>query len=328
VALLSGGLDSTLSMRIAQEAGVEVHPVNFHTGFCNCSGGSHKTCSDARDASRQGDIPMKSFNIAEEYLDIVKHPKFGYGKHLNPCIDCRIIMLQKAKEYMQKIGADFIITGEVLGQRPKSQHKRALVDIEKEAGLDGILVRPLTAKNLSPTRPEVEGLIDREKLLDFRGRNRKPQMALAKEKGIVDYPSPAGGCLLADESFAGRLRDLMNHKPDFTTKDINRLKKGRHFRIDGTKVIVGRDEAENRLLKMLRYDTDHLFEVEGFMGPLTIVEGELDSNKTEIIAAIVARYSDGRKESKVRVRFWNDTGAEKSVEVTPLPEEEIKKYRL
>ncbi len=327
VALLSGGLDSTLALRVMQEAGVEVHPINFHTGFCNCTS-THKTCGDAKTASKNGDIPLKHFNIAEEYLDVVKHPKFGYGKHMNPCMDCRIIMLKKAKEYMQEIGTDFIITGEVLGQRPKSQHRHSLVDIENEAGLEGLLVRPLTAKNLPPTKPEEEGLIDREKLLDFSGRSRKPQMELAEKLGVTDYPNPAGGCLLADGAFARRLKDLMKHKPDFTVKDVNRLKKGRHFRIGEAKVIVGKSEAENRYLKLLRYDSDTLFEAEDFMSPLSIAEGSLNEEKIRIIAGITARYSDGKTEPVVKVAYQNGTAERFYVEVAPLKDEEIEKYRL
>ena len=327
VALLSGGLDSTLAMKVMQEAGVEVHPVNYHTGFCNCSS-THKTCGDAKSASQKAEVPMKSFNIAEEYLDIVKRPKFGYGKHLNPCMDCRIIMLKKAKEYMQKIGADFVITGEVLGQRPKSQHLGSLLDIEREAGLEGLLVRPLTAKHLPPTKPELEGWINREALLDFSGRGRKPQIALAKEKGILNYPSPAGGCLLADGAFSRRLKDLMKYKPDFTVKDVNRLKKGRHFRIDNTKVIVGKNEGENRYLKMLRYDTDTLFEVEDFMSPVTIAEGTLTEEKIRIIAGLTARYSDGKKEPAVKVAYQNGNNEKCYAEVAPLKDEEIERHRL
>ncbi len=326
VALLSGGLDSTLAMRVMQEQGVEVHPINFHHGFCNCNAGGKMDCKDAHKVSKKTGAPLKIMNVTSEYLDVVKHPKFGYGAHMNPCIDCRIFMLKKAKKYMEEIGADFVITGEVLGQRPKSQYKVALKTIEKEAGLEGKLLRPLTAKNLEETVPEKLGLIEREKLLDYKGRGRKPQMALAEKLGITEYPAPAGGCLLADEGFSRRLKDLMQHKPDFTVRDADKLKRGRHFRIGEVKIIVGRDQTENRFLNLLK-DGDALFEAEDTVGPITLVEGKLDDTVIELAARITARYSDAKNQEKVKVRY-EVKGEKNYIEVKPMEDELLNQYRI
>ncbi len=326
VALLSGGLDSTLAMRVMQEQGVEVHPINFHHGFCNCNAGGKMDCKDANKVSRKTGAPLKIMNVAQEYLEVVKHPKFGYGSHMNPCVDCRIFMLKKAKKYMEEIGADFVITGEVLGQRPKSQYRTALKNIEKEAGLEGKVLRPLTAKNLEETEPEKMGLIEREKLLDFQGRNRKPQMALAKELEITEYPAPAGGCLLADEGFSRRLKDLMKYKPDFTVRDADKLKRGRHFRIGEIKIIVGRDQTENRFLNLLR-EGDALFEAEETVGPITLVEGKLSEEIIELAARITARYSDAKAQEKVKVRY-EINGDKDYIEVKPIEDELLNQYRI
>lgn len=326
VILLSGGLDSTLAMRLAQEQGVEVHPINIHHGFCNCNAGGKMDCKDANKVSKKTGAPLKIMNVAQEFLDVVKHPKHGYGAHMNPCIDCRIFMLKKAKKYMEEIGADFVITGEVLGQRPKSQYKAALKAIEKEAGLEGKVVRPLTAKNLEETEPEKLGLIQRDNLLDFKGRNRKPQMALAKELEITEYPAPAGGCLLADAGFSRRLKDLMKYKPDFTVKDAEKLKRGRHFRIGEIKIIVGRNQKENRFLNLLR-DGDTLFEAEDTVGPITLLEGKLTEEAIQLAARITARYSDAKNQEKVKVRYENK-GEKNYVEVKPMEDEVLNQYRL
>lgn len=197
IALLSGGLDSTLATKVIVDQGIEVEAVNFLTVFCTCT--THgETCLASQKAVESLGIPLSVFNVSTEFLEIVKNPKHGYGSNMNPCIDCRIFMLKKAKALMEKSGASFLITGEVLGQRPMSQRRDAMRLTEKEAGLDGLILRPLSAKFLPVTIPEKEGWVNRESLLNFQGRSRKPQMELAAYFGIRDYPCPAGGCLLTD----------------------------------------------------------------------------------------------------------------------------------
>ena len=223
IALLSGGLDSTLAARVVMEQGVELEALNFVTVFCTCTNRG-ATCLASQKAVETLGIPLKVFNVSEEYLSVVKHPKHGYGRNMNPCIDCRIFMLMKTKTYMAESGASFIVTGEVLGQRPMSQRKDAMRLIEKEAGLEGLILRPLSAKVLQVTIPEKEGWVDREKLLRIQGRSRKPQIELAENYGIHDYPCPAGGCLLTDPGFAKRMKDLMVNRPDFSLNDVHLLK--------------------------------------------------------------------------------------------------------
>ena len=260
VTLLSGGLDSTLAAKVVMEQGIELEALNFMTLFCTCT---HRgaTCLASQKAVETLGIPLRVFNVSEEYLSVVKDPSHGYGKNMNPCIDCRIFMLKKAKAYMQDSGAAFIVTGEVLGQRPMSQRKDAMRLIEKEAELEGFILRPLSAHVLPMTIPEKEGWVDREKLLKFQGRSRKPQIKLAEHYGIRDYPCPAGGCLLTDPGFAKRMKDLMLHKPDFSLNDVHLLKVGRHFRLsDGVKLVVGRNEEENQKIETFAQEGDYFIQ--------------------------------------------------------------------
>src|SRR5512136_535098 len=291
IALLSGGLDSTLAARVVIEEGVELEALNFLTVFCNCT---HRgeTCLASQQAVETLGIPLKLFNVSEEYLHVVKHPKHGYGRNLNPCIDCRIFMLKKAKAYMQDSGAAFIVTGEVLGQRPMSQRKDAMRLIEKEAELEGLILRPLSAKVLQATIPEKEGWVDREKLLRIQGRSRKPQIELAEHYGLRDYPCPAGGCLLTDPGFAKRMKDLMVNHPDFSLNDVHLLKMGRHFRFShGVKLVVGRNEEENQKIQTFAQQEDILLKVSNLPGPLSVLRGRPEEGDVERAAAITAYYS-------------------------------------
>jgi len=303
IALLSGGLDSTLAARVVMEQGIELEALNFMTVFCTCTNRG-ATCLASQKAVETLGIPLRVFNVSEEYLSVVKHPKHGYGRNMNPCIDCRIFMLKKTKTYMAKSEASFIVTGEVLGQRPMSQRKDAMRLIEKEAGLEGFILRPLSAKVLQVTVPEKEGWVDREKLLRIQGRSRKPQIELAEHYGVRDYPCPAGGCLLTDPGFAKRMRDLMVNHPDFSLNDVHLLKMGRHFRFSpGVKLVVGRNEEENQKIQTFAQQEDILFKVSNLPGPLSLLRGRPDEEDIERAAAIAAYYSKGKDLRKVEVTY-------------------------
>lgn len=296
--LLSGGLDSTLAIKIMLEQGVDVEAVNFTTPFCLCD-----KCSVDSVAKRYGIKIHREF-LGQEFLDLVASPPHGHGSGMNPCIDCRILMLRKAKTIAQKIGAKCIVTGEVLNERPFSQRKDSMLLIEREAGLEGKILRPLSAKLLPETEFEKDGLIDREKLFSIKGRRRVPQMSLAKTWGVNDYPCPSGGCLLTDPQFALRLKDFLKYSCKLTLKDVVLLKLGRHFRIGNCKIIVGRNSEENEALLTIakRENKPHL-EVINYMSPIVLLEGSNVDNIVEEAARIAIRYSDAPKDTGVDVRY-------------------------
>jgi tRNA U34 2-thiouridine synthase MnmA/TrmU len=274
VGLLSGGLDSTLAAKLMIEQRVEVYAINFTSLFCTCTPKKSGCAAVVSAVKRLGNIPLKQVTLRDEYLEMVRNPKHGYGSGMNPCIDCRIMKIQKAGEYMRNIGAAFLFTGEVLGQRPMSQHKRALDIIDRESGLKGFILRPLSAAQLEPTIPEIAGLVDRSKLLGISGRSRKKQISLAADKGIIDYPCPAGGCLLTDRNFADKMRDYFTFTKQPTVRDIPLLKIGRHFRLPkGDKIIVARNQYECKSLKNLCRKSDHLLVPIDFKGPTAIIQG-------------------------------------------------------
>ena len=290
LALLSGGLDSILVIKLIQEQDIEVVAVNFTSPFWSSS----KNIDWIKEITKKLKVSLINVELKENYLNVIRKPKYGYGKNMNPCVDCKIFMLKKVKKIAEEIGASFIFTGEVLDERPKSQHKKALEIIEKESGLKGKLLRPLSAKLLPETEAEEKGWVIREKLLDIRGRQRKKQMELAKEFGINKYPTPSGGCLLTYKEFSKKLRDLLEHEKTVKMKDIELLKIGRHFRFGKNKIIVGRNEIENKqLLKMKKRD-DYYFEVPAFMGPITLLQGPKTKEAIEKAASLAARYSDAK----------------------------------
>ncbi|MFO7768001.1 MAG: hypothetical protein R6W82_03460 [bacterium] len=335
VAMVSGGLDSTIAARLIAGMGIEVHGVNFSTGFCltdhhramarHHAGPPEESRRLRNEALRAGadvKIPVRVVDVAEEYLQtVVIEPKYGRGQGMNPCIDCRIFMLRRARAMMEDLEAHFVFTGEVLGQRPMSQHMQALQLIEERAGLEGLLLRPLSAKFLDPTIPEQEGWVDREQLLDIQGRGRKTQIALADAYGIDDYPQPAGGCcFLPDPNFAERLQDVFEHTGDrsaLTREELILLKVGRHFRFPGgIKVVVGRDAPENAFLKGFKAER-YALQVTGFGSPLTLVDLGADEQTLLTAASLTARYSQGRGEDRVTVRIQGPEG-ERLAEVEPL----------
>jgi tRNA-specific 2-thiouridylase len=321
LALFSGGLDSTLAINLILSQGIEVVAVNFVSPFCICekSGGVTET-------AKQLGVPLKLVDVGDEYLKMVQKPKYGYGKNINPCIDCRIFILRKAKKIAKEIGASFIFTGEVLGERPMSQNFKAMKIIEEEAGLEGKLLRPLSAKLLPETVVEKEGLVDREKLLGIQGRSRKPQIKLAKKFNIKDYPNPAGGCLLTCRQYANKLRDIFQQKRRCSMADVSLLKVGRHFRLGKNKIIVGRNEEENKILTAKKMVNDYYFEVPNIGSPITVLQGAKTKNAIRTAAALTVFYSDA-KSDKVKVSFDREN-LKKSITV-PIPSRaEVESLRI
>ncbi|MEM2107214.1 MAG: hypothetical protein QXV46_05325 [Candidatus Bathyarchaeia archaeon] len=314
VALFSGGLDSALAVALMLRQGFDVEGIFFTSPFCQCSG---KVGCQPLDLAKSLGIRLKVVARTEEYIEAVRKPKYGYGRGLNPCIDCRIFMLKEAKKYMDEIGASIIITGEVLGERPMSQNRRALTLIERAAGLEGKVLRPLSAKLLPETEAERKGLVNRDMLLDIKGRSRKRQLMLADELGVRGYSQPAGGCLLTDENFARKLKDLFKNLDRVTPRDIELLKIGRHFRYDSNKIIVGRDKNENENLLELKTDTEYYFEVPGYGSPVTLLQGPETEGAIRTAAALTAYYSDC-KNTNVQV-MYGKAELEKTITV-PRPE--------
>lgn len=323
LALLSGGLDSTLAVKLMLDQGIRVEAISFVSPFCTCR--NDGSCAAAGAASRLG-VKLKLVSLEEDYLEVIRNPKYGYGKNMNPCVDCRIFMLKKAREYADEIGADFIITGEVLGQRPKSQHLNALTLIEREAGLEGRLLRPLSAKLLAETEVEKRGLVKRELLLDIHGRSRRRQIDLAEALGIVDYPCPAGGCLLTDPIFCARLKDLIKHEEAIDLRSIFLLKVGRQFRYGPNKIIVGRNQEENRSLLELKSPGDLYLEVPEYGSPITLLLGPESEEAIGVAASITARYSDAPQE-RIEVKYGRKN-LDTSIIVSPSQDRDMTKMRV
>jgi tRNA U34 2-thiouridine synthase MnmA/TrmU len=302
VILLSGGLDSTLAAKMMVDQGIDLTAVHFTSLFCNCTPRKAGCKLQAAKVSEELHIPIRVIQKGMDYIRIVEKPPHGHGSGMNPCIDCRIYMLRKVKALFGELDASFVITGEVLAQRPMSQHRHTIGLIERESGLDGLILRPLSAIHFDPTLPELAGVVDRKRLLSFSGRSRKPQIELARELGIQDYPCPAGGCLLTDKEMAARLRDLFAHVPDYDMADLHLLKVGRHFRLDPQrKVIVGRTQEDNEKIKTFAKPGSLLFSPSGFRGPTVHLRGTSDEATEVIIGRIIARYSqDQRPEYPIR----------------------------
>ena len=295
VALLSGGLDSTLAIKTMQKQGFEVSAVAIKTPFCDFDCG--RGCGfEIREKADNLGVNLKTVYLGDEYIEMLKHPKHGFGSGMNPCIDCRAMMFEAGKKHMEEIGAEFIISGEVLGQRPMSQFAPALKKIEKLSNLEGKIVRPLSAALLPATDPEKSGLIKRKDLGMIRGRSRKEQLQMAKEFGIEDPPNAGGGCLLTDPAFSLRAIDLFKHIETPTTNDIDLLKIGRHFRLDqNAKLVVGRNKDENEMMCALALPNDILLEAKEHVGPTTLLRGSNIGQHIEFSAEITLRYSDAPK---------------------------------
>ncbi len=322
LALLSGGLDSTLAIKLILDQGIDVVAVNFTSAFSTSKKEKHGSAQIAK----RFKIPLKTIELGKDYLKVLRNPKHGYGSGMNPCIDCRIFILKKAKDLAKEIDASFIFTGEVLGQRPMSQHMKALKIVEREAGLEGKLLRPLSAKLLAETEAEKKGWVDRNKLLGIRGRSRKKQLELAEEFGLNEYLSPGGGCLLTYSEFAAKVKDLFKNKKRINMNDILLLKMGRHFRYEKNKIIVGRNENENKQLLKLKQKHDYCFEVPGVGSPITLLRGPKTKKAIEKAAALTAHYSDA-KGKKILVKFGKEK-LDSSLIVSTISEEDLKKLRI
>ncbi|MEA2014309.1 MAG: tRNA 4-thiouridine(8) synthase ThiI [Thermodesulfobacteriota bacterium] len=295
IALVSGGLDSILAVKIIQEQGIEVECIVFETPFFS-AGRAVQSCNEM-------DIPLTVVDITADHLVMLRAPRYGYGRNVNPCIDCHILMLKKAGERMKAEGADFILTGEVVGQRPMSQGKQALHVVAKRSGYQEYIVRPLSARLLPETKPEIDGKVDRLKLLEIEGRGRKRQIEMAVRYKIDGYATPAGGCLLTDPGFARRLRDLFTHDSNMGIRDIELLKVGRHLRLnDKTKLIAGRKEIENVVINSLSQDRDIVINVRDYPGPTVLVPYGCEKEYLRIAAGICALYSDAPSNVKTTVK--------------------------
>lgn len=302
--LLSGGLDSALAARLMLDQGIEVIGLNLE---------SPTACrSDVREVARELGIALEVRAKGEEYLRLLRHPRFGYGKHMNPCVDCRVFMFGIARHVMGEVQASFLVTGEVAGQRPMSQGRNTLGLIERQAGMEGWILRPLSALLLPETEPEKRGWVDRSRLLRITGRGRLEQLALADHYGLSHHQSPGGGCLLTDATFSVKLRDLFSHVDEASTTvdDVALLRIGRHFRVrPDLKVVLGRNQEENRRLIELFGPARWLVEPLGFNGPLALVCGPRDEEALEVASRLIAEYSrDPRPEHRVRWREGEVSG--------------------
>ena len=336
IALISGGLDSMLAAKVIQEQGILVEGINFYTGFCveghtqaiRKQDEQKKKRNNALWVAEQLGIPLHIVDVIEEYKDIVINPKYGYGANLNPCLDCKIFMVKKALDYLMASDHefDFIITGEVVGQRPMSQRKDTMPLVAKHSGAEDLLVRPLCAKNLPATLPEREGWIDRERLYGFHGRDRNPQFKLAAQFGFTDYATPAGGCcFLTDKNYSQKLQDLWTHRGEkrYEIDDIMLLKVGRHLRPrPHFKLIIGREEGENNYLDGYRNQFIHL-ESTSHNGPSVLLEGTPTLDDITFAARIVARFGSGKNDASVVIGIREPRQEPRAETVRPLPEAEL-----
>ncbi|MEQ1637049.1 MAG: tRNA (5-methylaminomethyl-2-thiouridylate)-methyltransferase [Methylococcales bacterium] len=329
VALISGGLDSMLAAKVIMDQGVRVEGINFYTGFC-VEGHTHaikkrdqekQKRNNALWVAEQLGIKLHIVDVIEEYKNVLIKPKYGYGANMNPCLDCKVFMVTKAKEWLAENDFDFIITGEVIGQRPMSQRKATMPIISQESGADDLLLRPLCAKCLPETLPEREGWVKRERLYDFTGRSRKPQFALAAEFGFTEFAQPAGGCcFLTDESYSKKLVDLWKARgtKEYELDDIMLLKVGRHIRPKANfKMIVAREDGEGRFLEGYK-KTFIWLDCVSHSGPLALLDGSPDTDDLRLAAQLIARYGQGRDAAEVEVSITLPDGTAQTVKVKPI----------
>lgn len=334
IALISGGLDSMLAARTIMEQGIHVEGINFFTGFC-VEGHTHAIRQKDKAKPRRNNslwvaeqlgIKLHIVDVIEEYKQVLLNPKHGYGANMNPCLDCKIFMVNKAKQWITENGFDFIITGEVIGQRPMSQRKATMPIVAKQSGADDLLLRPLCAKNLPATLPEREGWVDRDKLHDITGRSRKPQMSMAKQFGLTDYAQPAGGCcFLTDKNYSAKLVDLWQARDsrDYELDDVMLLKVGRHIRPKPHfKLIIAREEGEGRFLQGYKREYTSFFS-SSHIGPFVLLDGSAAAEDLYLAASIIARYGQGRDAEQVEMTITDKDGAERTIQVKPYPGEKL-----
>jgi len=326
IALFSGGLDSILAAKLIMDQGIDVLGINFVTEFSSSDVEDFK--KKVIEAAGQIDLKLKTVNISSEFLKLLENPRYGFGANINPCIDCKIFMLIKAKQMMEGLKASFIITGEVLGERPMSQRRDALNAIEKRSGLRGYLLRPLTAKHMLPTVPENENIVNRDMLLDISGRSRKIQLDLAEKYGVKKYFTPAGGCLLTDPGFTKKLKDIIAHKT-YDLENIRLLKYGRHFRLNGkTKFVLGRDNLDNKNVMKQKKDGDFIIEPKGYSGPVGMLRGEASLENLNMAAGILVSYTKRRNEKNIPVRYWQRRDKKEILIVNPIRTKEKDAKRI
>ncbi|MBL7072912.1 MAG: tRNA 4-thiouridine(8) synthase ThiI [Candidatus Omnitrophica bacterium] len=326
IALVSGGLDSLLAAKVIMEQGIPVEGVVFLMQFA--SRDIREFTERVRQSANEANIPIKFIDMSEEFLGVLRSPDHGYGANLNPCIDCKILMLKLAKDIMKKENAGFVITGEVLGERPMSQRKGALDIIRKRSSLDGYLLRPLSAKLLEKTVPEAEGVVDRSRLLDLSGRGRSKQLALAKKYSLTKFFAPSGGCLLTDKIFARKLKDLIDSDA-LDPHNIALLKWGRHFRLDkATKTIVGRDEKDNMGILELKHRKDVLLRLKDDPGPYVLLRGNVSFKNIKKAADLLLAHSKSKRKSDAIVEYWTKEENKKELKPCAMDREKIDRLRI
>lgn len=323
VALLSGGLDSTIATKLMKDKGIEIEALNFHTAFCNCT--KHGCKFESRQVAKEIDIPLKVLSVTKDYMDVIRNPKYGYGSAMNPCIDCRIFMFKKAKERMEEIGASFVITGEVLGQRPMSQTKHNMALIEKESGLAGKILRPLSIKKQDGLDQELQENLNLDDLPNISGRSRKEQLKIVEELDIEHFSCPSGGCLLTEKTFSDRLKDHFAYNEEDDINDVKLLKTGRHYRLSpNTKLIVARDESESK--KLVHYKHVGMLMEPEVKGPNSLLcSKDLTDEELELAAKIMGRYCV--EEDNTNITYYQGEN-KKVIQVVPFKHDETVEYRI